>query len=217
MFRRCWLEMKPWIEGGGRGGERGCGRQDELKNVEQSSVWMGSSLYGQPTVWMGNSPATWLKMEKFNSADLLPPKRGREWKYVLNNTLKKNSLLHSEKWKRLMHPNSSLGNNTQCKCNMSDLKYWEIYSEKCILELAEYWESIESWKWKVFPGICFPNTTCSTGAYGIYNNGRQYKIKARFEAVKWNINKISFSDPDLESLGGWVICRCVGQKCKSVF
>ena len=118
---------------------------------------------------MGNSPATWLKMEKFNSADLLPPKRGREWKYFLNNTLKKNSLLHSEKWKRLMHPNSSLGNNTQCKCNMSDLKYWEIYSEKCILELAEYWESIESWKWKVFPGICFPNTTCSTGAYGLWN------------------------------------------------
>ena len=78
MFRRCWLEMELWIEGGGRGGERGCGRRAGLNNVEQSSVWMGSSLYGQPTVWMGNSPATWLKMEKFNSADLLPPKRGRE-------------------------------------------------------------------------------------------------------------------------------------------
>ena len=81
---------------------------------------------------MGNSPATWLKMEKFNSADLLPPKRGREWKYVLNNTLKKNSLLHSEKWKRLMHPNSSLGNNTQCKVQyvrlevLGDLQ-WKVY------------------------------------------------------------------------------------------
>ena len=55
--------------------------------------------------------ATWLKVEKFNSADPLPPKRGREGVVVESETL-----------------SSSLG-----KCNMSDWKYWEIYSEKCIL------------------------------------------------------------------------------------
>ena len=59
--------------------------------------------------------------------------------------------------------------NTKCKpiCQTGSIGRFTVKSVSCIL--VEYWvrvlKVLVGRKWKVFPGICFPNTTCSTLAY----------------------------------------------------